>query len=505
MGARDVGILRGDADGAQAAVVLGGLLGGTGGLCHHEAAGAELQVGQLHHLGLRLEQRVLAADAAIGRAELHERRGVGGAHDDVLHARVADDELTAGVVQPRDVQAACRQARDGVGVERALRHGDAQRALAGARRGALVGGRGGGHSALEEEREAGGGTAFAVCPDGVVVAAAAAQRASQARRVGLEHDAGVVVEAAHDGEVDLDAVRQARGLQQVERLLQAVKARLAAQRGHQLAHLGDGGAPAADASELADGLGEHRRNALRALACGQLVERDEVRRVVRVEHGLTPLRCGAAACQQRAQHRHRCKRDLEIGHAGEFERFGQQAHHLGVGRRARLADELDAHLRGLARLGARLALGLAEHPLHVAEAERPGLARQARGAHAGDLQRDVGPHGQKIAARVEELERRARQPAACLQHVHHLERGRFHRKIALGRHVGLHRLGRLLAQHRLVGEHVAEARRRHEVHLIHPAFHRAVAGIGPFSVADEGAGASAGRFCSIIPKCCPIL
>ena len=377
--------------------------------------------------------------------------------------------------------------------------------MTGARRGALVGGRGGGHGALEEERETGGGAAFAVCPDGVVVAAAAAQRASQPRRVGFEHDAGVVVEAAHDGEVDLDAVRQARGLQQVERLLQAVKARLAAQRGHQRAHLGDGGAPAADAGELADGLGEHRRNALRAVACGQLVERDEVRRVVRIEHRLAPLRRSTAACEQRAQHRHRCERDLEVGNAGELERFGQQAHHLGVCRRARLADKLDAHLRGLARLGARLALGLAEHPLHVAEAERPGLARQARGAHARDLQRDVGTHGKQIAARIEELERGARQPAAGLQHVHHLERGRFHRKIALGRHVGLHRLGRLLAQHRLVGEHVAETRRRHEVHLIHPAFHRAVAGIGPCSFADEGTGASAGRFRSIIPKCCPIL
>ena len=485
--------------------MLGGLLGGAGGLGHHEAAGAELQVGKFHHLGLRLKQRILAADAAIGRAELHERRGVGGAHDDVLHARVADDELATGVVKPRDVQTARRQARDGVGVERALRHGDAQRTLTVAGCSALVGGRRGSHGALEEERETGGGAAFAVCPDGVVVAAAAAQRASQPRRVGFEHDAGVVIEAAHDGEVDLDAVRQARSLQQVERLLQAVKARLAAQRRHQLAHLGDSPAPAADTGELADGLGEHRRDALRAVACGQLVERDEVRGVVRVEHRLAPLRRGAAGCQQRAQHRHRCERDLEVGHAGELERLGQQTHHLGIGRRTRLTDELDAHLRGLARLGPRLALGLAEHPLHIAETERPGLAGQARGAHAGDLQRDVGTHSKQIAARVEELERGARQPAAGLQHVHHLERGRFHRKIAFGRHVGLHRLGRLLAQHRLVGEHVAETRRRHEVHLIHPAFHRAVAGIGPFSVADARTGASAGRFCSIIPKCCPIL
>ena len=192
--------------------------------------------------------------------------------------------------------------------------------------------------------------------------------------------------------------------------------------------------------------------------------------MVGVEHGLAPLGRRPACGQKRTQHAHRGERDLERAHARKLQRFGQKPHDLGIGRGGGVADQLHAHLRGFTRLGLRLALHLAEHALHVTEAERSGLAGQARGAHAGDLQRDVGAHGQKVAAGVEELERHARQAAAGSHDVHHLERGRLDGQVALARHVRQHRAGGLLAQHRLVGQHVAEPRRRHVIHASHPAF-----------------------------------
>ncbi len=192
--------------------------------------------------------------------------------------------------------------------------------------------------------------------------------------------------------------------------------------------------------------------------------------MVRVQHGLTPRLGGAGRGQKRAQHADRGQRDLEVAHARKLQRFGQKPHDLRVCGRPRFADELHAHLRCLARLGLGLPLGLAEHALHIAETERPRLPRQARRAHAGDLQRDIRTHGQKVAARVEKLERHARQAPARRHDIHHLERRRLDRQIALGGHVLKHGAPGLLTQHGLVGQHIAKTRWRHVIHVPHPAF-----------------------------------
>lgn len=73
--------------------------------------------------------------------------------------------------------------------------------------------------------------------------------------------------------------------------------------------------------------------------------------------------------------------------------------------RASLADELDAHLRHLARFRLWTAFCLAEDAFLIAEAERPRLPCEARCAHARDLQRHVGAQREQVAARVEKLER----------------------------------------------------------------------------------------------------
>jgi len=431
--------------------MLGRALGGTLGLGHDEAAGAEAQVHELDDVGLGLEQRVLAADAAIGRARFHEHRGVRGPHDDVVDTGVADDERAARVVEAGHVQAGARERLDGVGVERALRHGDAQRALG--RR--LLSGRGL-HGLFQVEREARGRAVGAVGCEQLVVAAAAADGAAEAGRKRLEHDARVVVERAHDREVHDDAVRQAAARDELERLLERVERIGATERSHELARLAHRLAAASDAGQRADNRRELRAFRLRAVA--ELVDRHEVGLVERLEQLGLPRLGGARRGQQRAEHAHGCERQLEVGHARHLERLGEEADDLGVGFHARGVDAFDADLLLLAHVGAQLAFGLAEDALHVAEAERPARVAQARRAHARHLQRHVGAHGDEVARGVEELERRGRHAPARLHDGHALERGRLDGHVAPAREQVGDAPRDALARHGLVGQHVAEPR-----------------------------------------------
>ena len=290
-----------------------------------------------------------------------------------------------------DIQAACRQARDGIDIELTLRHGDTQRALTGSRRERSSA------AAAAQPWRARGRTrnwrraAFAVCPDGVVVAAPLPVGfPTPARR--LRTRCRCSNRLLSDGEVDLDAVRQARSLQQVERLLQAVRPVSQPSRGPASARLGDGGAPAADAGANADGLGEHRRKrpARRRLrsAPSSVTKLD----VVRIEH-----RPGATAAQHRSLRRARAaldtdaRRDLEVGNAGKL-MIGQQAHpSASAAAPLRLMSSTPICVE-TPRGSARVWPSALEYPLHVT-AERPGWPARARGAHARDLQRDVGTGG----------------------------------------------------------------------------------------------------------------
>ena len=89
-------------------------------------------------------------------------------YDDEIHAGVADDQLSPGIVQPRGIQARSCQACNGVRIQRALRHRNAQRAvLVVARQVQRL------HDLLQVEREAGSGTRLAVRGKHLVVATAA--------------------------------------------------------------------------------------------------------------------------------------------------------------------------------------------------------------------------------------------------------------------------------------------------------------------------------------------
>ena len=293
IGLGDARVLRGHADGTAGPIALGDALVRPLGLGHDEAARTEFEVHELDGARLRLEQGIFPADAAIGSSKLHEHRGIGGAHDNVLDAGVADDELAPRVGEARRVKATCRKARDGVGVERAFGHGDAQRT-----RSRLLLGRCGGKRLVEVEREPGGGATLAVGADRVVVAPTGAKGCPECGGEGDEHDACVIVKRAHDREVDEDAVGQALLVELLEGALEVGQAVLAAERRYQIAHARNRLSPAADVRERADGLREDGCDPclLRARP-RELVELDEVAGVVGGKHARLPRLAGAASCE----------------------------------------------------------------------------------------------------------------------------------------------------------------------------------------------------------------
>ena len=184
------------------------------------------------------------------------------------------------------------------------------------------------------------------------------------------------------------------------------------------------------------------------------------------QHLLAPRCRSSARLQERPEHAHGCKRELEILHACERKRLGQQLDHLGISLGTLFADALDADLRHLARLGLHLRFGLAKHALHVAEPERPRLPGETRRAHAGHLQRHIGPHGQQVATCVEELERRPGHAPSSAKHIHDFECRSLDGGIAARGETRLHVSSDALACDGLVDEHVPESCRCHVVHIL---------------------------------------
>ena len=195
----------------------------------------------------------------------------------------------------------------------------------------------------------------------------------------------------------------------------------------------------------------------------QTVEGHEVGAVIGIQHRGLPRLGGPRALEQGPEHPYRGHGEHELRRSGQPQRLGEQRDDLGIGRRSHFPDAFHAALGELAGLHLVLRLGLAKDPLGVAEAQGAGDVGQARGAHARDLQGDVRAHGQKVAPGVEELEGSGRHPSAGPQDVHHLQGGRLDGHVAArGEQVG-HGPGDGLADARLLGEHVAEARWCHSV------------------------------------------
>ena len=185
----------------------------------------------------------------------------------------------------------------------------------------------------------------------------------------------------------------------------------------------------------------------------------------RLENRLAPRGVGSTGVDQRAKNAHRGKRQLVVANASKVKRLREQGHNLGVGRRALLADALDADLGAFAHVSALTALGFTEDALHIAEAKRAGLVAQARCAHARDLKGDVGAHGNQITLGVEEFERRRRDTTARLHGGQPLKGRRFDRQVAARRKAILNCAFDSFARDCLISKNIAETRRCHKFHF----------------------------------------
>ena len=266
VGLGDARVFCGNADGTAGPIMLGDALVRPLGLGHDEAACAEFEVHELDGAALRLRagnpcpQMPQSAapsstntGASEGRTMMYSTPGLrmmswrpGSARPVVSRPHAARHAMESGLSEPLGT---------------AMRSGRPPACCS-------VGG--GGKRLIKVERETGGGAALAVGPDRVVVAPARTERCAERGGEGDEDDACVVVERAHDREVDEDAVGQALLVELLEGPFEVGEAVLAAERRNQIAHARDRLASAADVRERADGLredGSHPR-LLRARSCG---------------------------------------------------------------------------------------------------------------------------------------------------------------------------------------------------------------------------------------------
>ncbi len=217
-------------------------------------------------------------------------------------------------------------------------------------------------------------------------------------------------------------------------------------------------------------IGRRRRPRFRAIGItgriegAQAIEGHEVRVMVGIEHGSSPGLRGPRALEQRPQHAHRGQTQQKLADARQGERLGEQLDDLAVGLRSHFPDALDTALGKLASHHLIVGFRLAKHTLGIAKAQGPRFAGQARSAHAGNLQRHVGAHGQQVVMGVEELEGRRGHPTAGTHDVHDLERGRLDGLIAPRREQVGHGPSNGLAHLGLVGQHIAKSRRSGYVH-----------------------------------------
>ncbi len=128
--------------------------------------------------------------------------------------------------------------------------------------------------------------------------------------------------------------------------------------------------------------------------------------------------------------------DLVASQARRLEASRRQCNDLGVRDRSRRADQLRAHLVGLAPLVESPLVG-GKHRTRIAKAQGQGAGAQLARHQAGNWNRALADQGQNLAARVAELEQAP--PLICVQaqleHVDALDHRRDHVPVAPTAHL----------------------------------------------------------------------
>jgi hypothetical protein len=173
----------------------------------------------------------------------------------------------------------------------------------------------------------------------------------------------------------------------------------------------------------------------------------------------------AAGVHQRAKDRDRPDPDDVSAQPGRTERAVHERDDLGIGRGAVHADQLDTDLGELAGFAPQ-GNALAVYVRGVADAERAGDAREARGHDASDRQGHLGAQGQKCAVGVDEPERHAleRRARARLERRAVLDGRRVDRQVAPRVEHALHRRDERSTLACLLEERVSEPSWRRRPH-----------------------------------------
>ena len=371
--------------------------------------------------------------------------------------------MTTGVTQLRDIQARGLEHVERVGLERALGHGDAQRALGATAHSVIavgggVLGRGArGLQTLERKGEARRRhlDTIAKCAgkDGVV-ASARTHRIRQAAGIGLKDQARVVIERVHDREVERQhlGVLGSQALDQGTQLARERRdnARRSQKRIDAVEYLG----AAVQTRQLANGgldgigLGACRHAGI------------EAHKVVGV-HAAQRLGSQLAVLARRKQllkRTHAACDNARIRQRQLAHRLGHERDNLDIARGIARTDKLKAQLCKLAR-AAGVALALTNHRRLVTKAQgQVGRAHAGRN-QAHDRQRVVGTDHQQAAIIVKEFKRRVRNAAAFLERAFVLEQRRLDRQVMMLPKAALHRQRNLLARLSLLGQYIPESPR----------------------------------------------
>ena len=287
-----------------------------------------------------------------------------------------------------------------------------------------------------------------------IVPTARAHRIGKTARIGLEHQAGIVIERIHDGKVKGEQRRilSIQTRDECTKLARHVACDTGC--GEKLVHTIKNRRAAHQARQLADG----SLHGIGLAACHHASV--QVHKIICVNHtqGVLGQRCVAHMCKKRFKRTDAAAYNPGICKTQSTNGTCHQRNHLDIACGVPFADKLETQLRKLT--GATSATHLLAHDRSlIAQAKRQVGRAHARRDQANDGKRVVGTHHEQAAIVIKQLERGVRDAAALLERALVLEQRRFDRKVMMSTKAVPHRLCDLLARLSLLGQNVPESPR----------------------------------------------